>query len=272
MTPVWAVTRGQGVRVALIDSGVDHRHEDLEFGQRAFVASSLARGNRDDCGHGTAVASIMMAASFNGIGMAGIAPSSEYGSFKIIRGELNCRGLVADLSEAIVEAAATGHEIVVVSLSIPRAETPPPEFQAAVEFASNQGSIVLVAAGNRGPDDWNGLASTPGVVPVGCTTHLNEMCTWSCKPPRLQLVAPGADIVVALPNDKYAISSGTSLSVPHIAGSLALLLSACGRVSAETMIRLLVETGSPIEATQEWRLPNVGRAMDRALNMPECAP
>lgn len=224
---VWKFTRGRGVTVAVIDSGVD---ENPQFGQRVIIGpdlagsqSSAASANADCVGHGTSVASIIAAAPMTGVSFAGVAPQATVLSIKITNSLDPIPAAVVPV--AIRDAVQMGANVINLSLTEPNS----PELRSAVDFALSHNVVVVAAAGN---DDGNGTgpfypAAYPGVLSVGAVGPDGSLASFSDTHTPVTVTAPGVNVTGAWPGafpDAYNPGdSGTSFATPFVAGVVALV-------------------------------------------------
>lgn len=217
-----APTRGRGVKVAVLDTGVDKDHFDLA-GQvvleKDFTNSSS--GPRDRQGHGTHCSGIV-AAKDNDNGVVGVAPEA-----KIINGKVlgdNGSGSSSGIARGIQWAADNGADVISLSLGGP---SPDPETRAAIQYAVKKGVVVVAAAGNEGPAD--GTVGYPGaydeVICVASSNKDGRISSFSSRGRQVDIAAPGEAIVSTYPNDRLATLSGTSMATPFVAGAVAVILS-----------------------------------------------
>ncbi|QPK63371.1 S8 family serine peptidase [Methylomonas sp. LL1] len=205
---------GRGVRIALIDTGVDLEHPDLQ-GQIKYwenVAPEPPDHNLADI-HGTAVAGVLSARPENDIGIAGIAPDAEVLAFRACWPEkpdalaAHCNSFT--LAVALNLAIRMNSQIINLSLSGPE----DPLLRQLIEKALSDGIIVIAAVPEK--DQIGGFpANIPGVLAVG---RGNE----AQKP---EIIAPGQDILTTVPHRAYDFMTGSSFATPHVAGLAALLL------------------------------------------------
>jgi subtilisin family serine protease len=252
----WTASRGAGVVVAVIDTGVDLDHPDLREqllrdAEGRVVGLDLVADEQpaDRHGHGTLVAGVIAASAGNGEGIAGIAPEARIMPVRALDDEGSGRG--RDVDTAIRWAVDHGAHVVNLSLESVKGSdgsSPGPGAPtAAVRYAWERGVIVVAAAGNGGaplsdyPDD------SP-VVLVGATDRDDRRAAFSDRGRTDALLAPGVDVVSTwcrAPGSAtcdgrthtYGIAEGTSFAAPHVTGALALLLGA-GIEPAEAVHRL----------------------------------
>lgn len=264
----WDVTKGKGVKVAVIDTGLDLDHEDLTnkiVAQKSFI-SGVTSVN-DDHGHGTHVAGIIAANTNNGKGIAGICPDCKL----IIAKALDVNHVYsADsiVANAITWTADQGARVINLSLG---SDNKTQTMQDAVTYAVNKGAIVVGIAGNCGYTDFaaqfcksqNPLfypGAYNGVVTVGATDQKDEKYIKTGTGTWVDIVAPGWGMMSTMPNhtvtmntnnDKLALNydtySGTSMAAPVVSGVLALVLST--GVSRDAAIQRIYSTAKPITGT-----------------------
>lgn len=205
---------GRGIRIALIDTGVDTEHPDLrgQIGHSENMAPVPADRYTADR-HGTAVAGVLSAKPDNGIGIAGIAPDAEVLAFRACwpedRSALAARCNSFTLALALNQAIRMNSHIINLSLSGPE----DPLLRKLVERALGKGIIVIAALPGKGqPGGFP--ADVPGVIAVGQGDENNST----------EVVAPGHDILTTVPRDSYDFMTGNSFATPHVAGLAALML------------------------------------------------
>jgi subtilisin family serine protease len=245
--------RGGGVKVAIIDTGIDYIHDDPddtpyvvdpEFlnnyaGGHDFIGDGVNDDDdpMDDNGHGTHVAGIL-AAEKNGYLVSGVAPDVELYALKILNA--NGEGVESDLVLAL--QWAIDHDIDVVNMSL-GTHTNDPALATAVANASAAGLLMVAASGNINPLSWQELlfgcavaypAAYPQVLSTTFTNGNNALTGWSCTGPQVDFASPGDQIYSTVPTGScllcdphgYSSQSGTSMASPHLAGTVALMLDA----------------------------------------------
>jgi len=225
-----SLAEGDGILVAVIDSGVDGRHPELAG---ALDTSSSARTVG---AHGTAVAGVIAAQDR----MIGIAPAASIASFDAFIGAGDsARGSTADIAKGLDRAAAAGARIVNMSFA-----GPPDELLATMLAAAKAKGVVLVAAaGNGGPKAAPAFpASDPSVIAVTATDPADAVYAAANAGRTVSVAAPGVDILVPAPGGGYQQLSGTSLAAAHVSGVAALILGADPELTPDAVRALLVRT------------------------------
>jgi subtilisin family serine protease len=229
------LSTGRGVRIAVIDTGVDIDHPDLK-GQIKLsenMAPEPSDHNLADI-HGTAVAGILSAHSDNGIGIAGIAPEAEIFAFRACWPDkpsslaAHCNSFT--LALALNQAISLNCRIVNLSLSGPD----DPLLTQLLEIAFAKG--ILVVAAVPGKNQAGGFpANVPGVIAVGFENGTNNS----------GIIAPGQDILTTVPHQAYDFMTGSSFATPHVTGVAALLL----------------------QLHPDWQAPDIKRVLNKDSNL-----
>lgn len=228
----WDLTKGQSIVVAVIDTGLDLNHPDLQ-GQwvQGYNELNPSSPPQDDQGHGTHVSGIISAAMNNSIGIAGIAPSSKIMPVKVLDSSGN--GDDMDVATGIHWAADHGANI--INLSLGEGLNSTGTFDSseyiteAIHYAQSKGILVVAAAGNDGVGTISYPAALPGVLSVAATTSENKLTDFSNYGLGLSLEAPGDRILSTYPlalSSGYAYLWGTSMASPMVSAVAALIWSA----------------------------------------------
>lgn len=238
VSAVWQLTRGRGVTVAVVDSGVDYSSQLT--GRVSYVDLTL-RGPRDCVGHGTAVASLIAAADARprGVPFFGVAPAARILSVKVNAGDTGRPGLLA---QGIREAAAAGAQVINVSVQTARDS---PALRAAVAYALRKDAVVVAAAGNDNPGRGVGPyypASYPGVISVGAIDHTGALTSYTDKKTRVSVTAPGENIASAWPGGFNPANQGTSFAAAFVSGVAALVRAAYPHLTAAQVVRRIEAT------------------------------
>ena len=297
---------GGGITVAVIDTGVDYRHPDLAANVwrdakgrpgRDFVDIQVPvylkhgfqlipgedyRGRdydpSDQSGHGTHVAGTIAAVADNGIGIAGVAWKARLMPLRVgfsIRNKAGDRlGLLEmdDIAAALVYAADQGADV--INMSFGSAGEEPALLRLALKYAHDRGVVLVASAGNEGSDAAQVYpASNPNVICVGAAVSSDRRVYFSNWGGRVDLAAPGSDIVslraagttltgsgnLAGDDQLYIRASGTSMAAPHVAGAAALVLSRHPELTPEGVLGRLAAGAAQLSPGGETTLRN-GRA------------
>ncbi|MGN9836750.1 S8 family serine peptidase [Nonomuraea sp. H19] len=216
---VWSLSTGAGVRVAIIDSGVDLRHPQIRLAGRADLTGT---GYQDCVGHGTAVAGIIGAQYMQGVLFYGMAPGARLLSYKQTNSERD--GDPGLLVKAIKSAADQGAKVINVSIATPDQ----PALRAAVEYALAKDAVIVAAAGNVRKEDGTPIPAYPaayeGVLAVGAAGPNGALAEFSNVKTPVAVLGPGQGITATWPGSAYYKDlDGTSYSAPYVAGVAALV-------------------------------------------------
>ncbi|MER7761746.1 type VII secretion-associated serine protease mycosin [Streptomyces sp. NPDC097619] len=225
---LWQHTRGAGVRVAVLDTGVDRAHPQLRDAVDAASGTDLVEpggdGTRDRSGHGTKVAGLIAARPRPGSGFTGLAPEA------VIIPVRSHDGLhpaaPAALARAVDHAVARGADVINISQQTPGPLPPNSALARAVARAQQAGAVVVAAAGNDGRDGRPRPAypaALPGVLAVAASDRDNERAAFSQTGAFVSVAAPGVDVVSTVPGGGHCTDSGTSFAAPYAAAVAALL-------------------------------------------------
>jgi Subtilase family len=286
---------GRGVVVAVVDTGVDYTHQDLD-GQMWRNTREIAGNGRDDdgngyiddvmgwdffsndnnpmditsatnMGHGTHVAGTI-AAENNGMGITGVAYNARIMAVRALGSSGS--GSVTGIAQGIRYAADNGADVINLSLGGGYST----DIDTAVRYASSRGAVVVMAAGNDGlsqPGSPARMATSVGIA-VGAIDRNWNMASFSNRAGNTVMdyvVAPGVGILSTVPGNRYTSMNGTSMATPHVAGVVALMLSAnpnltpnqveqiitqsAMRSSTQAMGALSITSPSIAPVTNSWR-------------------
>ncbi|HEY2883211.1 MAG TPA: S8 family peptidase [Pirellulales bacterium] len=217
----WKATRGQGVKVAVLDTGINQTHPDLATAieqARDFTGSPFGAADRN--GHGTHTSGTI-AARQNNLGVIGVAPNCRLLVGKVLGDDGS--GSSATVAAGIDWACQAGADIISMSLGSPQ---PDDALLAAIQRAAAQGKFVIAAAGNEGGDDSvNYPARWPQTIAVAAVDHNGQLADFSSRGPEVCVAAPGEDVLSTWLGGGYAKLSGTSMAAPFVAGVTALLVA-----------------------------------------------
>jgi membrane-anchored mycosin MYCP len=222
-TDVWPLTRGEHVKVAIVDSGVDTSHPQLPSIDTYDVTNT---DKRDCAGHGTMVAGIIAAQDqrSNHIPFLGVAPKVRLISVKAATQESN--NSVRAVADGIRRAANLGADIINVSITLANY----PFLKSAVAYAQGKGALIVAAAGNTSKDKKDSEqelypASYDGVMSVGAVGRDGKVTDFTDAKSRVSVVAPGLDVISTWPHASYNARPGTSFAAPYVTATAALVKS-----------------------------------------------
>ncbi|MEU9123701.1 type VII secretion-associated serine protease mycosin [Streptomyces sp. NPDC048506] len=270
----WRTTKGAGVTVAVLDTGVDANHPDLEgqvLAEKDLVGFGAGPGDAAWARHGTGMASVIAGhghGAGNQDGVLGIAPEAKILPVRVIledndaqreRARTEKAGALAD---GIRWAADHGADVISMSLG-DDSETahPEPREDAAIQYALSKGIPVVASAGNGG-DKGNHVsypAAYPGVIAATAVDHLGERAHFSTRHWYATVSAPGDDILMAGNGDGYLSGWGTSPAAAFVSGAIALIRSVHPDLSPTQIRRLLTSTAQ--DAPQGGRDDDLGAGL-----------
>ncbi|MER6943411.1 type VII secretion-associated serine protease mycosin [Nonomuraea sp. NPDC000554] len=235
---VWKLTSGEGVTVAVIDSGVDLKHPSLA-GAVVKQVDLTRTGHRDCVGHGTATAGIIAGRYLQGVPFYGVAPRARLISYKQTNEQ---EGEVGKLADAIVKAAEAGVDVINISVQASNQ----PDLKQAVDYALSRDVVIVAAAGNV---EKGGVtapaypAAYEGVLSVGAVTEDGRRSDFSNTGSRVGVVAPGEKITSSWTGRSFRSDlKGTSFAAPYVAGVAALVRSRYPRLNEEQVRRRIENT------------------------------
>ncbi len=267
---------GQNVTVAVIDTGVDYTHSELQANiwsntkeiagngidddQNGYVDDirgwNFVAGNNDPIdtdGHGTHVAGTIAAAR-NGVGVTGVAPDAKIMPLRVIDNESSDAVYNNRLIQAIDYAAQNGAKV--INLSLRKGFRYDFELGAALQRANQAGIAVVIASGNGREDEgmlqpselgYRAMLNNLGIT-VGAIDRNKAMALFSNPAGRARgnfVVAPGVSVLSSIPGNQYAPFGGTSMATPHVAGVVALMLSANPTLTPAQIYSILAQTANP---------------------------
>ncbi|MET9296259.1 type VII secretion-associated serine protease mycosin [Streptomyces sp. NPDC003077] len=270
----WRTTKGEGVTVAVLDTGVDATHPDLA-GQvlplKDLVGFGARRGEKSWAVHGTGMSGII-AGRGHGPGRAdgvlGIAPGARILPVRVIledrdpqraRARSERAGALAD---GIRWAADHGADVINLSLGDDSESAhPEPREDAAIQYALGKGVPVIASAGNGGADGDHVSypAAYPGVIAVTAVDRYGSRAPFSTRRWYATVCAPGVGVVIANPDRRYYEGWGTSAAAAFVSGAVALVRAAHPDLSPAQIKRLLTDTAQ--DAPEEGRNDALGAGM-----------
>ncbi|MDY6937629.1 MAG: S8 family peptidase [Cyanobacteriota bacterium] len=250
----WQETHGEGITVAVIDTGVtqvpDLKETELVEGYD-FVNDRTAAD--DDNGHGTHVAGTIAQSTNNGYGVAGIAYKAQIMPLKVLAASGG--GTISDIAEAIKFAADNDADVINMSLGGGGESS---AMKEAIEYAHNKGVVIIAAAGNANQNAAGYPARYDRVIGVSATDAAAEKAPYSNFGAGVDIAAPGGDtrngdaggilqntIDGRSGNSVFAAFQGTSMASPHVAG-VAALIKASGIDNPEEVAEILQQSARPV--------------------------
>ncbi|MEU7301872.1 type VII secretion-associated serine protease mycosin [Streptomyces sp. NPDC007189] len=266
---LWAMSTGKGVRVAVIDTGVDVKNRqltkavDASRGKNLLPAKNskgekIDRGNNsgttDTVGHGTRVAGIIAARPMKGTGFVGLAPDATI--IPIKQNDAEGDGTANTLAQAVMDAVHAGAGVINISQDTANALNPQNStLKDAIDYALAHKVVVVASAGNDGLGGNVKVtypASYPGVLAVAASDRNNERAPFSQSGDFVGVAAPGVDMISTVPGGGHCSDNGTSFSAPYVAGVAALLKAKYPDWTAQEIV-------AQIEQTAERSIPGHDR-------------
>ena len=239
---VWAVTKGAGVRVGVVDSGVDNDNPQLRG--KVFPGFDFVRdqaGAQFDCApHGTPVASIIVGAPIPGTGFHGMAPDARIVPARITDTD-QIQGGPQVIADAIRYTVDNGVSVLNLSLTVFEDS---PVLEQAIQYAQAHDVLVVAAAGNNqqqgNPKPFP--AAYPGVLAVGSIDINGALSPDSETGDFVRLVAPGVKVTGCDPEQGQELWDGTSFATAYVAGTAALVRAAWPKLTAPQVADRLIRT------------------------------
>ncbi|WP_230500606.1 S8 family peptidase [Sutcliffiella rhizosphaerae] len=212
---------GSGVRVAVLDTGIDANHVDLNVRGGASFISGESNPYQDGNGHGTHVAGTVAALN-NSTGVLGVAYNADLYAVKVLNSSGS--GTLSGIAQGIEWSISNGMHVINMSLGASSGST---ALQRACDNAYARGIVVIAAAGNSGAIGNQNTIGYPAryssVIAVGAVSSNNTRASFSSVGNELEVMAPGVSILSTTPGNNYASFNGTSMAAPHVAGAAALI-------------------------------------------------
>jgi type VII secretion-associated serine protease mycosin len=253
----WGITKGKGITVAVLDTGVDATHPDLA-GQvlpgKDLVGFGATEGSSSWARHGTAMAGIIAGHGHgpgDTEGVMGIAPEAKILPVRVILEDTDPKRKQARatrggaLAQGIRWAADHGADVINLSLGDDSKTAHPDAHEdEAIQYALGKGIAVVASAGNSGQhgDPASYPAAYPGVIAVAAVDHYGNRASFSTERWYADVGAPGVDVVIADPDRHYYEGWGTSAASAYVSGVVALIRSAHPKLSPAQIRTVLEET------------------------------
>ena len=237
----WDVSQGGYGPVAVIDTGVDGSHPDMNgYVKQGYNFVNNSTDAKDDNGHGTHVAGIISGQTNNGSGIASIGFKGSILPVKVL--DKDGSGSYGSVASGIVYATDQGAKIINLSLG---GSSYSQTLSDAVNYALKKGVIVVAAAGNNGNSASVYPADLPGVVAVSATASDDSLASFSSYGKSVYIGAPGVNIISTFTSGGYATMSGTSMAAPTVSGLLGLALSR-SQVPSSTLLTYLRQSADKV--------------------------
>lgn len=232
----WDSTNGNGITIAILDTGIDGAHPDLVAnlvpGWNVYDNNS---NTADIHGHGTWVAGVAAMAANNAKGSAGVAWGAKIMPVRIA--DANAYAYWSTVAQGIYWAADHGAKVVNVSYNgVSGSST----VQSAAQYLRSKGGVVVVAAGNSG--GLESIAANDALLTVAATDQNDARASFSSFGTYVDLAAPGVSVYTTTVGGGYSNASGTSFASPVVAATAALMLSANSNLTPADVDRILKTT------------------------------
>lgn len=283
----WRTTRGAGATVAVLDTGVDAEHPDLDgnvLPGKDLVGFGAEAGDRAWARHGTAMAGIIAGHGHgvgNGEGVLGVAPQAKVLPVRVIleEGDPSLAKARSTRGNALAEGIrwATDHGADVINLSLGDDSVsahPESEEDEAIQYALGKGVAVVASAGNGGQegDRVSYPAAYPGVIAVTAVDRYGVRAPFSTRRWYATVSAPGVDVIIADPDRRYYEGWGTSAAAAFVSGAVALIKAACPGLTPAQLKKLIEDTArnAPADGRDDSRgfgFVDLGAAVEAAVRL-----
>jgi subtilisin family serine protease len=237
----WSTTTGSGVRVAVIDTGINTFHQEITgkfVAPRDFVDNDF-NPYTAAIDHGTHVATTIAATAGNGVGIHGAAPGVSIMPIRVLNDVGN--GYLSAVASGLTWAADNGARVANLSLGSSSSTS---TLQAAVQYATGAGVTIVAAAGNSGNTAPSYPAAYSQVISVVAVDQNKNLASFSSYGPTAELAAPGVSILAGLARSpsSYGNMSGTSMATPHVSAAAALTVAALGAAATPEAVRAALQS------------------------------
>ena len=237
-------------RLFILDTGIDSKHEEMNGVYRSLNSEY----DEDIKGHGTHCAGIAAAGNNNAKGISSIIPSSDWATVTSIS-VLSDKGFGSrrTILEGMITAVDEGADVISMSLGGLSLFGSRGLYDQAVNYANDNGAIVVVAAGNSNSDaDSYSPANSSGSITVAAIDENLNRAFFSNTVQNIEkaVSAPGTNILSSFPDNQYESLNGTSMATPHVAGLIAVLRAVQPNLNVEQAFVVLRDTGMPTGDTR----------------------
>lgn len=237
----WDSSQGNGVTIAILDSGVDASHPDLAGKLvSGWNAADSTTNTADISGHGTKVAGSAAATVNNGIGVAGVAGAARIMPVRVTNSS-DGSAYFSAIASGLTWAADHGAQVANISYDM---LTTSSSVSSAAQYMNSKGGVVVVAAGNTGTD--RGYSDSPYMISVSATDSSDVKASWSSFGYYVDVTAPGVSIWTTTNGGGYGAVNGTSFASPVTAGVVALMKAANPSLSPATLEQVLESTATDL--------------------------
>ena len=247
----WSQSTGQGIRVAVVDTGIDNAHPDFKNAagvSRVVLGKTFVSGTKsakDDNDHGTHVTGTI-GASNNAIGVVGVAPACTPVAVKVL--DRNGSGYYSWIISGIDWAVANNCQVISMSLG---GTSDVPALKDACDNAVAAGVVVVAAAGDSGDSVPSYPGAYPSVICVSAVDSLDQLASFSTFGSQVDLAAPGVGVLSTVRGGGYATWAGTSMATPHVSGAAVLCLASGRYPDANLNGRVNDEIRAGLEGTAD---------------------
>ncbi|MBH5337289.1 type VII secretion-associated serine protease mycosin [Streptomyces pactum] len=276
---LWRDTRGENVRVAVIDTGVDDRNPQLRDAvDRAAGLDLLGKGKakdptHDEVGHGTKAAGIIAARPRKGTGFVGLAPRATI--IPIRQNDEKGKGTTRTMATAIRHAINREADVINISQDTVKPLSADSDLARAVREAVERDIVVVASAGNDGLDGKRKNtypAAYDGVLAVAASDRNDERAPFSQSGDFIDVAAPGVDMISTVPGYGHCADNGTSFSAPYVAGVAALLKARYPTWTAHQIVTQIQQTADRVIDGHDpyigWGVVNPVRALQEDAGRP----
>jgi subtilisin len=236
----WDASRGKGIKVAIIDTGIDAQHPDLAPNVKGMVSFVPGEFPRDDHGSGTHLAGIIGAAE-NGVGIVGVAPAASLFGVKVLGGPYGS-GQISWILQGINWCIQNKMHIVCMSFG---SVTSSGAMEAICNAAYDSGLLLFATAGVNS-QSVPAPARFRKVIAVSSVDAMDVITPFSGRGPEVEICGPGIDVLSTVPGGGYRAWSGTAAAVAHVAGAAALTWGSHRFATHQQIWNVLAGTARPL--------------------------